>query len=86
MTPHKPPGLLDDGVVRLSLGVLLLGASLVLSWLLFAPRDWGGMICRDSTPMRSMLASLRGKRELGCVDRDGPILEAPLSWRKSSVD
>lgn len=59
-------------------GVSALSVGLFCIWLQTVPRDPGGIVCRQSTPLTSFSAFLRGQQEIGCTHFDTAIIEAPL--------
>jgi hypothetical protein len=65
----------------LLLGVLGFTISIVFLWILAAPRDPGGIVCRDSYPLRTFVTMLRGQEEIGCEHYDRPIQERPM-WER----
>jgi hypothetical protein len=73
---RPPPAVLVGSLILFA--VCMVSVSLWFGWALFAPREPGGMLCADASPLRSMWATVRGKTETGCAGRDKPIEEDEL--------
>jgi len=68
----------EDLIVRFAIAMLVAMAGFTVVWMMNAPRTPMGSVCRQSTPLTSLAASLRGQREAGCVSDDAPIILRPL--------
>lgn len=64
-------------------GMLLLGLGIQCGWLYGAPASMHGqgIICRQSTPLTSIVALLHGMAEKDCEEDDGPARLVPLFGR-----
>lgn len=81
MKTYHPPSksTFEDMVFRLGVALLILCLGLALPWMISVPREPGGSICRQSSPLTSFWAFMRGQIEVGCESEFGPIIEKPLS-------
>lgn len=62
---------------------LLFGFAVQFAWLYGAPASMHGqgIICRQSTPLTSIVALLHGMAEKDCEEDDGPVRLVPLFGR-----